>query len=146
LLDRYFDQLHHIVVMEPKKIMKKYLKYGTFLPDLLGSFPTDIAFVKTWQENTVARELVSLICGFRVFSLSSYMTKIAHACDASMPLYEVCIMIFWLIVAFQWQSCLYWLVPITTTSIHLPKQPGGDSWIQRYLLLQWTCGCFLLFL
>jgi len=134
LLDRYFDELHHIVVMEPKKIMKKYLIYGTFLPDLLGSFPTDIAFVKTWQENTVARELVSLICGFRVFSLSSYMTKIAHACDASMPLYEVCIMIFWLMVAFQWQSCLYWLVPIAMTSMHLPKQPGDDSWIHEFNL------------
>ncbi|XP_018398491.1 PREDICTED: potassium/sodium hyperpolarization-activated cyclic nucleotide-gated channel 2-like [Cyphomyrmex costatus] len=130
----YFDKMHQRVVMEPKKIMKKYIRYGTFLPDLLGSLPTDIAFVKTWQENTVTRELVSLICGFRVFSLSSYMIKIVHACDISMTLYEVCIVIFWLMIVFQWQSCLYWLVPIASTSMHLPKQPGDDYWINEFNL------------
>ncbi|KYM99904.1 Potassium/sodium hyperpolarization-activated cyclic nucleotide-gated channel 4, partial [Cyphomyrmex costatus] len=91
LLDNlYFDKMHQRVVMEPKKIMKKYIRYGTFLPDLLGSLPTDIAFVKTWQENTVTREL--------------------------------------------WQSCLYWLVPIASTSMHLPKQPGDDYWINEFNL------------
>lgn len=108
--------------------------YGTFLPDFLGSLPTDIAFVKTWQESTVTRELVSLICGFRVFSLSSYMIKIVRAYDAPVALYEVCVMIFWLIIAFQWQSCLYWLLPIATTSMHLPKRPGDDSWILEFNL------------
>ncbi|XP_071636366.1 potassium/sodium hyperpolarization-activated cyclic nucleotide-gated channel 2 [Temnothorax longispinosus] len=120
--------------MEPKKIMKRYIRYGTFLPDLLGSLPTDIVFVNTWQTNTVTRELVSLMCGFRVFSLSSYVTKIAQAYDVPMALYEVCIMIFWLMIAFQWQSCLYWLVPIATTSMHLPKRPSNDSWIHEFNL------------
>ncbi|KAG5328367.1 HCN2 protein, partial [Acromyrmex charruanus] len=130
----YFDKVHCIVVMESKKIMKKYIKYGTFLPDLLGSLPTDIVFIKTWQENTVTRELVSLICGFRVFSLNSYMLKIAHAYNVPMTLYEVCIVIFWLIIAFQWQICLYWLVPIAMTSMHLPKQPSDDYWINEFNL------------
>ncbi|XP_012525099.3 potassium/sodium hyperpolarization-activated cyclic nucleotide-gated channel 1-like [Monomorium pharaonis] len=128
----YFDHLHHIVVMEPKKIMKRYIIYGTFLLDLLGSLPTDIAFIKTWQEDTVARELVSLICGFRVFSLSCYITKIADAYNVPVVLYEVCVMIFWLIIAFQWQSCLYWLVPIATTSMHQPRRPGDDAWIHEF--------------
>ncbi|KYM83868.1 Potassium/sodium hyperpolarization-activated cyclic nucleotide-gated channel 2 [Atta colombica] len=58
LLDNlYFDKAHYTVVMEPKKIMKKYIRHGTFLPDLLGSLPTDIIFIKTWQENIVTREL-----------------------------------------------------------------------------------------
>lgn len=120
--------------MEPKKIMKKYIRHGTFLPDLLGSLPTDIVFIKTWQENAVARELVSLICGFRVFSLSSYMIKIAHAYDVPMTIYEVCVVIFWLMIMFQWQSCLYWLVPIAATSMHLPKQPSDDYWINEFNL------------
>ncbi|KYQ60087.1 Potassium/sodium hyperpolarization-activated cyclic nucleotide-gated channel 4 [Trachymyrmex zeteki] len=84
----YFDKVHHTVVMEPKKIMKKYIRHGTFLPDLLGSLPTDIVFIKTWQENAVAREL----------------------------------------------SCLYWLVPIAATSMHLPKQPSDDYWINEFNL------------
>ncbi|KAL6256964.1 hypothetical protein P5V15_011899 [Pogonomyrmex californicus] len=136
----YFDKLYKIVVMEPRKIMKRYLKYGTFLPDLLGSLPTDIAFVKTWEENIITRELVSLMCGFRVFSLSSYMTKIVHSYDAPLVVYEVCIMIFWLIIAFQWQSCLYWLVPIATTSMYLPKRPVNDSWIHEFNLWEESKG------
>ncbi|XP_011694095.1 PREDICTED: potassium/sodium hyperpolarization-activated cyclic nucleotide-gated channel 1-like [Wasmannia auropunctata] len=130
----YFDKLLQSVVMEPKKIMKNYVIYGTFLPDLLGSLPTDIAFVITWQEATVTRELVSLMCGFRMFSLSSYMTKIVHAYDVPVTLYEVCVMIFWLMLAFQWQSCLYWIVPIATTSMHLPRQPDDDFWIHEFNL------------
>ncbi|XP_077272199.1 potassium/sodium hyperpolarization-activated cyclic nucleotide-gated channel 1 [Temnothorax americanus] len=43
-------------------------------------------------------------------------------------------MIFWLIIAFQWQSCLYWLVPIATTSMDLPKRPSNDSWIHEFNL------------
>lgn len=108
------------------------MRYSTFLPDLLGSLPTDIAFINTWQENAVTRELVSLICGLRVFSLNSKMTKIARTYDVPVILYEVCIMVFWIIVAFQWQSCLYWLVPIATTSMHLPKRPRDDSWIHEF--------------
>ncbi|KAM0724815.1 Potassium/sodium hyperpolarization-activated cyclic nucleotide-gated channel 2 [Formica fusca] len=130
----YFDTMHHIVVMEPKKIMKKYMTYGTFFSDLLGSLPTDIAFVKIWQEYAVTRELMSLMCGFRAFSLASYMDKVASEYNSPMALYEVCIVIFWLIIAFQWQSCFYWLVPIATTSLSLPERPGNDSWIHEFNL------------
>lgn len=140
MLNRYFDKLNQVVVMEPKNIMKRYLKYGTFLPDLLGSLPTDIVFVGTWQENTVTRELMSLMCGFRLFSLNSYISKIAHAYDAPMALFEVCITIFWVIIAFQWQTCFYWLVPIVTTSMHLPKRPDDNSWIHEFNLWEESKG------
>lgn len=126
--------MHHSVVMEPKKIMKRYMKHGIFFLDLLGSFPTDIAFVKSWQEYAVTRELISLMCGFRIFSLVSYMNKIAHAYNAPLALYEVCIVIFWLVISFQWQSCFYWLVPIATTSMYLPERPGNDSWLHEFNL------------
>lgn len=138
-MSRYFDKLNQVVVMEPKNIMKRYLKY-TFLPDLLGSFPTDIVFVGTWQENTVTRELMSLMCGFRLFSLNSYISKIVHAYDAPIALFEVCITIFWVIIAFQWQTCFYWLVPIVTTSMHLPKRPDDTSWIHEFNLWEESKG------
>lgn len=111
--------------------MKRYTRHGTFLPDLLGSLPTDIAFVGTWQQHVVIRELLSLMCGFRVFSLNSYMKRIARVYDAPLAVYEVYVLIFWLIMALHWQSCLYWLVPIVTISVHLPKRPGNDSWLHE---------------
>ncbi|XP_011873103.1 PREDICTED: potassium/sodium hyperpolarization-activated cyclic nucleotide-gated channel 2-like [Vollenhovia emeryi] len=136
----YFDKMDQVVVMKPKKIMKRYIRYGTFLPDLLGSFPTDIAFVSAWRKDTVTRELVSLMCGFRVFSLNSYVTKIAQAYDVPVALYEVCVMPLWLMIAFQWQSCLYWLVPIATTSMQLPERPSNDSWIHEFNLWEESGG------
>ena len=133
-MNRYFDKTHHIVVMEPKKIMKKYIRHGTFLPDLLGSLPTDIVFIKTWQENIVTRELVSLICLLRAFSFNSYMIKIARTYNIKMALYEVCIVILRLMIGFQWQSCFYWILPIAMTSMYLPKQPSEDYWINEFNL------------
>lgn len=105
------------------------MRHSTFLPDILGSLPTDIAFVTTWQEYVVLREMTSLTCGFRAFSLSSYMRKVARAYDVPLAPYEVCMVLFWLIIALHWQSCLYWLVPIATTSVYLPERPGNDSWL-----------------
>lgn len=131
-MDRYFDTMHHVVVMESKEIMKRYMKRGILFLDLLGSFPTDVAFVKSWQEYIVTRELMSLMCGFRIFSLASYMNKIAHEYNTPKALYEVCIVIFWLIIAFQWQTCFYWLVPIATTSLYLPERPSNDSWLHEF--------------
>lgn len=137
-MDRYFDTTHHIIVMEPKKLITRYMKYSTFFPDLLGSFPTDVAFVKIWQEYAVTRELMSLMCGFRAFSLATYMNKIIYEYNAPVALYEVCIVIFWLMIAFQWQSCLYWLVPIATTSLSLPERPDDDFWIHEFNLWEET--------
>lgn len=117
--------------MEPKKIMKRYLRHGNFVTDLLGSLPTDIAFGKIWREYKVARELASLMCLFRVFSLASYMRKIALAYDVSIIVYDVCMVIFWLAITLHWQSCLYWLVPIATISMRLPERPSNDSWIHE---------------
>ncbi|EFN82193.1 potassium/sodium hyperpolarization-activated cyclic nucleotide-gated channel 2 [Harpegnathos saltator] len=127
----YLDHVQHNIVMEPRKIMKRYTRHGTFVPDLLGSLPTDIAFAdgEVWREYKVARELASLMCLFRVFSFSRYMRKIAHAYDAPMAIYEVCEVIFWLAITLHWQSCFYWLVPVATTSMRLPERPSNDSWI-----------------
>lgn len=111
--------------------MKRYLRHGNFVADLLGSLPTDIAFSRTWQEFKVARELASLMCLFRVFSLISYMKKIALAYNAPMAVYDVCVVIFWLAITLHWQSCLYWLVPVATTSLRLPERPSNDSWIHE---------------
>ncbi|XP_014475051.1 PREDICTED: potassium/sodium hyperpolarization-activated cyclic nucleotide-gated channel 2-like [Dinoponera quadriceps] len=127
----YLDNEQRIVVMDLKKIMKRYVRHGTFVPDLLGSLPTDLAFLLIWQKYKVTRELTSLTCLFRVFSFASYMRKIARAYDAPMAIYDVCVVVFWLVIALHWQSCLYWLVPIATTSLRLPKRPSNDSWIHK---------------
>lgn len=112
--------------------MKRYLKNSIFLPDLLGSLMTDIAFVAMWQEYTVTRELVSLICGFRVFSLICYTKKIVDAYNIPIALYKICMTIFLIITALHWQSCLYWLIPIATTSMYLPKRPADNSWLHEF--------------
>ncbi|XP_043491455.1 potassium/sodium hyperpolarization-activated cyclic nucleotide-gated channel 2-like [Polistes fuscatus] len=71
----YFDKSQSIVEMERKKIIKQYMKHGTFFTDLLGSFPTDVIFVKMWDEYKVTREVVSLIYAFRLFSLNVYISQ-----------------------------------------------------------------------
>ncbi|XP_020279912.1 potassium/sodium hyperpolarization-activated cyclic nucleotide-gated channel 2-like isoform X2 [Pseudomyrmex gracilis] len=98
----YFDKTQQIVVMKPRKIIKEYLR-RSFLLDLIGSLPTDVAFVTVWQEYVVARELASLTCGFRVFSLNSYIS-------------------------------MYWIIPVVTTSLYLPKYPHYDTWLHSFNL------------
>ncbi|KOC66239.1 Potassium/sodium hyperpolarization-activated cyclic nucleotide-gated channel 4 [Habropoda laboriosa] len=125
----YFDKEVHAVILEQRKIMNRYVKHSTFLLDLLGSFPTDLFFLSVWMEYTVSRKTTSLMCIFRVFSLGSYINKLAFAYDIPMALHEFCLILFWLILALHWQSCFHWLMPIITTSMREVERPRSDSWI-----------------
>lgn len=119
--------------MKPRKIIKEYLR-RTFLLDLIGSLPTDVAFITVWQEYAVARELASLTCGFRVFSLNSYTRNIAYAYNVPLTLCQMCATIFWLIIVLHWQISLCWIIPVATTSLYLPTYPHYDSWLHSFNL------------
>ena len=130
LIFRYFDNETHSTILEPKKIITRYVKSSTFFPDMLGSFPTDLFYVTRWVEYTMARETTSLICIFRIFSLSSYIDKLAYAYDISIALQEFCLIVAWIILLLHWQSCFHWLIPIVTTSIRQRERPSNISWIE----------------
>lgn len=78
----------------------------------------------------MARKTTSLMCIFRVFSLSSYVDKLAFAYDIPLALQEFCLVLLWMILLLHWQSCLHWLIPIVTTSIRQPERPSNTSWIE----------------
>ncbi|KAG7203711.1 hypothetical protein KM043_013739 [Ampulex compressa] len=126
----YFDKEQRIIIMDRKKIIHRYARHGTFILDILGSSPTDLLFADSWHDHVIKRETASLIIIFRVFSLSSYIGSMARAHDTPLALYEFCIIIFWLLIVLHWQSCLYWIVPIASTSVERLEPPGSDSWIQ----------------
>lgn len=115
--------------MERKKIIKRYVKHGTFFTDLFGSFPTDVIFVNMWDEYKITRKIVSLLCMFRSFSLKAYTDKLAYTKKISISHYRYTIIFFWLIIFIHWLSCIFWLVPIVTTSMKQPLYPRTDSWI-----------------
>ncbi|KAK2587809.1 hypothetical protein KPH14_003911 [Odynerus spinipes] len=127
----YFDKGQSMIMMERKNIMKRYAKHGTFFPDLLGSFPTDVLFVQIWNEYKVARKVVSLLCAFRFFSLGVYIDRIVYTRDIPLSYYHFSIIIFWLLIFLHWLSCIFWLVPIATTTIKQPRYPRNDSWIHE---------------
>ncbi|XP_003491317.1 potassium/sodium hyperpolarization-activated cyclic nucleotide-gated channel 2-like [Bombus impatiens] len=126
----YFNKETHSTVLEQKKIISHYVKHSTFFPDFLGSFPTDLFYLTRWVDLTVARKTTSLMCIFRVFSLSSYVEKLAFAYDIPLALQEFCLVLLWMILLLHWQSCLHWLIPIVTTSIRQPERPSNTSWIE----------------
>ncbi|XP_003703387.1 potassium/sodium hyperpolarization-activated cyclic nucleotide-gated channel 4 [Megachile rotundata] len=125
----YFDKEEHGVVLDQHRIVEHYIKSSTFIPDFIGSFPTDLFFVTRWQEYMVIRKTLSLICVFRVFSLGSYIDRLAFVYDLPIALYEFCKIVFWLLMALHWQSCFHWLIPIAAASMYLPQPPKNDSWI-----------------
>lgn len=132
-LIRYFDKSDHVVVMKPKAIVNRYIRH-TFVPDVLGSLPTDIGFIGLTNKYAFLREVVSLVCVFRVFSLNFYIFKFADAYDLPSSVFNIVILIFWIFVLLHWQSCLYWLVPIMITSIYELKRPKDASWIHTFNL------------
>ncbi|XP_043256106.1 potassium/sodium hyperpolarization-activated cyclic nucleotide-gated channel 1-like [Colletes gigas] len=125
----YLDKEAHAVILEPRKIIRRYVKSSTFFPDLLGSFPTDLFFLTTWVEYKVTRKMISMLCICRVFSLRLYISKIAFAYDTPLAVYEFCMIMFLLLLSLHWQACFFWLVPIMTTSMSVVKGPSNDSWI-----------------
>lgn len=128
------DEEEHAVILDETKIAHRYIKSGTFFPDLIGSFPTDLLFVTAWDELEVSRKVASLICAFRVFSLSSSISRVANAYDIPLALYEFCIVIYWLLISLHLQSCSFWLVPIASNSMGVPMTPRNDSWVMEYNL------------
>ncbi|XP_015440351.1 PREDICTED: potassium/sodium hyperpolarization-activated cyclic nucleotide-gated channel 1-like [Dufourea novaeangliae] len=127
----YMDEEEHKVILDPKKILNRYIKSSTFFPDLLGSFPTDLFFITWWYRRKVFRKIASLICVFRVFSLSHHISKLAHAYDMPLARYEFCVVIYWLLIGVHWQSCLFWMIPIAAMSMQRPKPPANNSWVME---------------
>ncbi|KAF7405036.1 hypothetical protein HZH66_003942 [Vespula vulgaris] len=125
----YYDNRQSIIEMERKKIIKRYMKHGRFFADLFGSFPTDVIFLNMWNEYKVTRKIVSLLCVFRSFSLKTYINRLAHTKLIIVSYYRNFIIFFWLIIFIHWLTCIFWLVPIATTSMKQPIYPREDSWI-----------------
>ncbi|XP_017766080.1 PREDICTED: potassium/sodium hyperpolarization-activated cyclic nucleotide-gated channel 2-like [Eufriesea mexicana] len=131
LMTGYFDKEIHATVLEQRKIINRYMKSGTFFVDVLGSFPTDVLYLSMWIDYMVLRKATSLMCIFRVFSLSSYIGKLAVAYDVPLALQEFCLILFWMIMLVHWQSCIHWLIPLVTTSLRQPQRPSKNSWIEK---------------
>ncbi|XP_054007022.1 potassium/sodium hyperpolarization-activated cyclic nucleotide-gated channel 2-like [Hylaeus anthracinus] len=125
----YLDKEEHAVILDQKKIMKRYIKSSTFLPDFIGSFPTDLFFLTKWLEYKVSRKTISMICICRVFSLSTYISRMAFVYDMPLAVYEFCVILVLLLLALHWQACFFWLVPIVATSMGVPQRPQNSSWI-----------------
>ncbi|XP_076766950.1 potassium/sodium hyperpolarization-activated cyclic nucleotide-gated channel 1 [Xylocopa sonorina] len=125
----YFDKELHAVVLEQKKIARRYVKSSIFFLDVLGSFPTDLFYMTKYFEYMMARKASSLLCMLRVFSLNSYIDKLAFAYDIPLALREFGLIFFWMILLLHWQSCFHWLVPLVTTSMSLPERPSNNSWV-----------------
>ncbi|KOX76932.1 Potassium/sodium hyperpolarization-activated cyclic nucleotide-gated channel 2 [Melipona quadrifasciata] len=65
----YFDNETHGTILEQRKIISRYMKSGTFFPDMLGSFPTDLFYLTTWVEYTMACKTTSLIFAWIILLL-----------------------------------------------------------------------------
>ncbi|XP_078052317.1 potassium/sodium hyperpolarization-activated cyclic nucleotide-gated channel 1 [Augochlora pura] len=127
----YMDEETHTVILEQKKIASRYIKSGTFFPDLVGSCITDIFFLHKFRELLIARKVASLVFVFRVVSLSVYINKVVHALDIPLALYEFCIVIYWLLISLHWQACWFWLIPHAVLSMGEPLRPRDSSWLME---------------
>lgn len=126
---RYFDTTLRQVEMDYKMIMRRYVQRGTFVPDLLGSLPTDLFFLGSWYELVVARELSTLIYVFRVFCAYSYTTKMLNTYGLDQAKFRFFYTLPWLLIALHWFTCLTWIVPIVTMTLGVPQRPSNISWI-----------------
>ncbi|XP_076178999.1 potassium/sodium hyperpolarization-activated cyclic nucleotide-gated channel 1 [Ptiloglossa arizonensis] len=136
----YLDKEERAVILEPRKIMNRYVKSSTFFPDLLGSFPTDLFFVRKWFEYKVSRNTIAMLCICRMFSLSSYVSKMAFAYNVSLAGYEFFVVILFTVMLLHWQACFFWLLSIVTTSMTRPMRPGNFSWVHDYDLWEASSG------
>ena len=132
--------------MDYKMIMRRYVRRGTFFADLLGSLPTDLFFLSSWNELIVARELSTMIYVFRIFSLYSYIGKMLEAYDVTKAPSGFFYMIPSLLIILHWLACVTWIVPIATMSLSTPQQPRGGSWTnidklwsRDYQFKYWSC-------
>lgn len=125
---RYFDTTLRLVEMDYKMIMRRYVRGGTFLPDLLGSIPTDLFFVGSWNEHVVARELSTMIYAFRLFSAYSYIARMLNTYGLAQAPYGFFHVLPWLLIGLHWLACITWIVPIVTVTLEAPERPRNASW------------------
>lgn len=126
---RYLDLSENFVELRGKFVLKRYVKSGTFLPDLISAIPTDLFFLFIDEDLTILSEICSLVYFFRAFSVSKYLGNIARAFNISRHLYEFVETIFWLLLLLHWQGCLFWLIPMASVSMGKPMRPKNESWI-----------------
>ncbi|KZC06814.1 Potassium/sodium hyperpolarization-activated cyclic nucleotide-gated channel 4, partial [Dufourea novaeangliae] len=67
----YMDEEEHKVILDPKKILNRYIKSSTFFPDLLGSFPTDLFFITWWYRRKVFRKIAWQSCLFWMIPIAA---------------------------------------------------------------------------
>ncbi|XP_011298925.1 potassium/sodium hyperpolarization-activated cyclic nucleotide-gated channel 1-like [Fopius arisanus] len=127
----YFAWTRRTVEMRPKMIAKKYVLTGTFIPDFLGSLPTDLFFIPTWNSWIVARELSSLIHIFRIFSTRTYLKRVAEAYDVPPSLSSIFTFIPLFLISIHWLACISWIIPVACISLTAIEHPdeSSSSWI-----------------
>ncbi|XP_015118803.1 potassium/sodium hyperpolarization-activated cyclic nucleotide-gated channel 1-like [Diachasma alloeum] len=127
----YFARTRRTVEMHPRMIAKRYILTGTFIPDVLGSLPTDVFFIPSWNDRTVARELSSMIHILRIFSTRVYIKRVAETYDVAAGLTGIFTFIPLFVISVHWLACLSWIIPVAKISLTTPQPPEetSSSWI-----------------
>ncbi|XP_053597982.1 potassium/sodium hyperpolarization-activated cyclic nucleotide-gated channel 2-like [Microplitis demolitor] len=138
---RYYDEARGQVEMTWRRVLRHY-GHSSSVPDILGSFPTDLVFLGRFQINEepldVLQKLASLVHIFRIFSTYSYLIKVAETYDVSPGYFGIFCFIPLLMVILHWLSCITWIVPVVMTSISVVRQPVPGSWINQNGLWEQT--------
>lgn len=95
---------------------KRYIFYGTFFADFLGSFPTDLLFIFNWNRSVVTRELSSMIHVLRIFSLHTYLSNVAETYNVPRRLFSIFTLSPLLIICLHWLACITWIIPVAVMS------------------------------
>ncbi|XP_034933805.1 potassium/sodium hyperpolarization-activated cyclic nucleotide-gated channel 1-like [Chelonus insularis] len=142
----YFNKSRGTVEMNRKKISRNYILHDTFIPDVIGSLPTDLFFLRAWNDWIVAREVASLVHIFRLPSTHSYIIRIAEMYELPRGYFGMISFIPLLMIILHWLACISWIVPIASASLSTIKQPSELSWIntnnlwkQKDDICYWHC-------
>ncbi|KAK0087514.1 hypothetical protein PV325_000850 [Microctonus aethiopoides] len=125
---RYLDKARRYIEMNSKQIAKRYILHGTFIVDLLSSFPTDIIFLFNWNNIIVAREFTSMLHILRLLSLRIYIINIAESYDIQRGYLSVLTFVPLSILSLHGLTCITWMIPIVQSSLTTIKLPNTDSW------------------
>ncbi|XP_048511333.1 potassium/sodium hyperpolarization-activated cyclic nucleotide-gated channel 1-like [Athalia rosae] len=129
---RYYDEIVRVVQLDLPMIARNYVYSGTFVFDLLGSIPTDIFFIGSWDELIVSRELATLVMVFRGISFYLNTKRLANAYDMSIGLVKILMFVGTGILVLHWQACIHYIVPMAVTSLGIPQKPSEMSWINQH--------------